>query len=313
MERRLGKGLGSLLGGGAAAAAAATSPGSPISSGPLEIEIASVVANPFQPRKTMDPAGLEELRDSIRNHGILQPIVVRRKGTGFELIAGERRWRASRLAGRNRIPAVIREDVTDDEMLELALVENVQRRELDPIERSRGYKQMMDRLGLTQELVAAKVGLKRSTVANHLRLLELPLEVQEAVGKGLITMGHARAILGLREQRQMLAMLERVVREDLSVRQVEREIRALQPQPEGASGADSGGGEKQVVVQPAAPPSPQPPWAIELERRLREALGTKASVQNVSGPEYRGKVVLEYFSRDELDRLVEALAPRETL
>src|SRR5690349_1399663 len=169
MERRLGKGLGSLLG----------EQETPRDSMELELEL--IQPNPFQPRKSMDAAGLEELRDSILQHGVLQPVVVRpSEGGRFQLIAGERRWRAARLAGLRRIPALVKEQVSDAGMLELALVENVQRRDLDPLERAHGYKAMMDQLALTQDAVAAKVGLKRSTVANQLRLLDLPGKAQEA-------------------------------------------------------------------------------------------------------------------------------------
>ncbi|MBM3988030.1 MAG: ParB/RepB/Spo0J family partition protein, partial [Planctomycetes bacterium] len=199
MERRLGKGLSSLLGGRVEGATS------------QELALALIDPNPFQPRVTMDPAGLEELRDSISNHGILQPIVVRKLDGRYQIISGERRWRAARLAGLERIPAVLREVVSDNEMLELALVENVQRRDLDPLERARGFKALMEGLGITQEAVAIKVGLKRATVANHMRLLELPEKVQQAVGKGLLSMGHARALLGLSTPEQIEGLMEQCV------------------------------------------------------------------------------------------------------
>src|SRR5688572_14180266 len=202
MDRRLGKGLSSLLGQPADETVARA------------LELGDIDPNPFQPRKTMDPAGLEELRDSIAQHGVLQPVVVRKNGGRYQLVSGERRWRAARLAGLDRIPAVVREDVTDEQMLELALVENLQRRDLDPIERARGFQALMETLGITQEAVAAKVGLKRATVANHLRLLELPAKVQDAVGRGLVTMGHARALLGLADAAKMEELLGECVRQD---------------------------------------------------------------------------------------------------
>lgn len=250
----------------------------------------------------MDPAGLEELRDSILQHGVLQPVVVRPAGPDrYELIAGERRWRASRLAGLGTIPATVKSDVSDDQMLELALVENVQRRDLDPLEKAHGYKAMMDQLDLTQEAVALKVGLKRSTVANQLRLLELPAVAQEALVKGIISMGHARALLGSRVPSQLLALLEATVREDLSVRELERRIRDQENPP---TVQDSG--------QPVEQRAPEvPPWMRELESRLRTSLATKVTIQPTDGT--RGRIVLEYFSHADLDRLTELLAPRPRL
>ena len=288
MARRLGKGLGSLLGDPQAGSVEESRDRS-------EIPVAEIVPNPFQPRRVFDPEGLEELRASIQRHGVLQPVVVRPVRGGYQLVSGERRWRASQMAGLNRVPAVIR-DVGDDDMLELALVENVQRRDLDPIERAVGYKALMDRLSLTQQGVADRVGLKRATVANHLRLLDLPEKVQEALGKGLISMGHARALLGLPEANAMEALLGRVVREDLSVREVERLVRAKV--------ARAGGGEPRTATV-----TPTAPWVRDLERRMREHLGTKVLLQAQSAD--RGKIVIDYHNRAELDRLVGSLAPRE--
>jgi len=288
MERRLGKGLGSLLG------------EQESSTRPAELELESIQPNPYQPRKTMDASGLEELRDSILQHGVLQPIVVRRLDDNrYQLVAGERRWRASRLAGLARIPAVIKERVTDAEMLELALVENVQRRDLDPLERAQGYKTMMEQLALTQDAVAGKVGLKRSTVANHLRLLELPPKAQEALAKNLITMGHARALLSLADEGRIQAILEETVRRDLSVRELEQLVRD-------SNTSASTRVAKEKVLAPAAPP-----WLRELEARLRARFASKVTVQNGEG--FRGKIVVEYFNRSDLDRICELLAPRETL
>lgn len=299
MERRLGRGLGSLLGadsgGEAPRKLAEAEPGL------LQLELGRIRPNPFQPRKSMDPAGLEELRDSIAQHGIMQPVVVRAAQGGYELIAGERRWRAARLAGLNSVPAILRADVSDADMLELALVENVQRRDLDPIERAQGFQAILETLQVTQEEVAAKVGLKRSTVANHLRLLELPSKIQEAIGKGLITMGHGRALLALSTPDAMVRALDRIVSEDLSVRDVESWVRSQPNSAKRAAGDEI----------PRPTPTGPLPWVQDLERRMREHLGTKATV--VLGSGSTGKIVLEYFSRDSLDRLCEVLAPRPTL
>jgi ParB family chromosome partitioning protein len=244
-----------------------------------------------------EPEALSELAESIRNHGILQPIVVRASAQGYEIISGERRWRAAKLVGLLTVPVVVRDQVPDDQMLELALIENVQRQELDAIERARGYRQMMVELHITQEDVAQKVGLKRATVANHLRLLDLPPQVQEAVGKGLITMGHARALLGHPDPKLLRGLVERVAREGLSVRQVESLVRQASQR-----------GTSATSPLKAEPP---PSWLKELESRLRESLGRKVSLKNGSG--YRGQIVLEYYDRGDLDRLCDQLSPPDRL
>lgn len=285
MQRRLGRGLGSLLTGGEA----------PTATAPDRIAVHRIRPNPFQPRKTFRQEELEELTASIRAHGVLQPVVVRPSGEGFELVAGERRWRAARLAGLQEIPATVRAEVSDGEMLELALVENVQRRDLDPLEKAEGYRALQESLGLNQDQVAAKVGLQRTTIANHLRLLELPGPAQEAVRKGLLDMGHARALLGLPTEAERLRLLEETLREDLSVREVERRVREAQPRGEAT---------KKV---PAAPP----PWAQDLENRLRERLAAKVAVQVRSG--FRGQIHVDFADREDLERLMELLVPRRTL
>jgi ParB family chromosome partitioning protein len=291
MERRLGRGLGSLLGN-----SSVLEDQKRAQDLPLEV----IRPNPFQPRKTFDPAALEELADSIRRHGILQPIVVRPVSDGeaqYEIVAGERRWRASRIAGLSVVPAVVRE-LRDEQMLELALVENVQRKDLDAIERATGYQQMIRALKITQEQVAEKVGLQRATVANHLRLLELPPAAQEAVRRDLISMGHARALLGISDPTGVLALVERIAREDLSVREVERIVR-------------ESGRKKAGTSAVLTPPQASPPWVRELEERMRQRLGTKVQLRN--NPGYRGQIVIEYFNRTDLDRLCQVLAPRDEL
>ena len=283
MDRRLGKGLSSLLGQPADDSVARA------------IELGDIDPNPFQPRKTMDPAGLEELRDSIAQHGVLQPVVVRKNNSRYQLVSGERRWRAARLAGLDRIPAVVRDDVDDEQMLELALVENLQRRDLDPMERARGFQALMDTLGITQEAVAAKVGLKRATVANHLRLLELPAKVQDAVGRGLVTMGHARALLGLADAAQMEELLGECVRQDLSVRQTERWVRDAI--------AAAGEARREGEARPS--------WIAQAETRLQSALATKAVVE--CDESFRGQIRLAFYTKQDLNRLLDQLAPRARL
>lgn len=295
MERRLGRGLGSLLGGGASAALEAAKEGPT-----QEIPLDRIVPNPKQPRKVFDVAHLEELVASIQRHGVLQPIVVRPKGDHFELVSGERRTRASQMAGKASIPAVVRNDIADDQMLELALVENVQRQDLDPIERALAFREMMQTLGLTQEMVADMVGLKRSTVANFIRLLDLPETIQSAIQQGLISMGHAKAMLALPSADAQLGLLNRVVREELSVRQTEKAVAdASRPS---ASGSHTQGDKLMPAVAP---------WITDLETRMRERLGTKVSLQNQPG--FKGQIVIEYYNRADLERLLQVLAPKETV
>lgn len=289
----LGRGLGSLIPGGGAD----SDPGEPAS----VLPVSQIRPNPNQPRKVFDSGHLEDLKDSIKQHGILQPICVRPiAGGGYEIVSGERRWRAARLAGLAELPVVVRE-VDDRQMLELALVENVQRQDLDPIEKARGFQEMIERLGITQEAVAEKVGLKRATVANHLRLLDLPDEAQEAVVTGLITMGHARALAGLGRPAEILSALGSVVRDELSVRQTESLVR--------------GGGKAAIAAgrmgrKPSGAARGEA-WIAAAEARVREALGCQVQIQNRRG--FQGQVVLRYTGREELDRLLDALAPRAEL
>jgi len=295
MEKRLGRGLSTLL----------STPAS--KQGPAELPLQQIQPNPFQPRKILEAGDLERLRESIVNHGILQPVVVRPFGDGYQLISGERRWRAARLAGLEAIPVVIREAVSDDEMLELALVENVQRKDLNAIEKAEGYRSMMENLGLTQEAVARKVGLRRSSVANHLRLLELPTEAREAVARRAISMGHAKALLGLPLREDRVALMEETIRDDLSVRELERRVRSIQGRSRAASSEPEAGGE----ALPSEAPPENPPWAKDIEERLRNSLETKVQVLN--GPDYRGKIVIDYFGREQLDRLLDRLAPPDRI
>lgn len=284
MERRLGRGLGSLL-------SADPTPEEP----KAEVPVARIRANPFQPRSTFAPGDLEELEASIREHGILQPVVLRSIPDGYELIAGERRWRAAQAIGLRTLPAVVRDGVSDQAMLELALVENLQRADLDPIEKARGFQQLIEQ-GLTQDRVAQRMGLKRSSVANFLRLLELPESVQGAVTQGLLGMGHARALLGLEDVKRQEMLCALAVRRGLSVREVERRVRELQGR----------GSARRAAVAP-----PAPPWVRDMEARIRTHLGTKVQVRNGEG--YRGSIVVEYHGREDLDRLFTLLAPKKTL
>lgn len=236
----------------------------------LDLDIESILPNPQQPRTEFDSGALQELADSIRQNGVLQPIVVRQVAKGYELVAGERRWRASRLAQLETIPAIVR-TVTDAQLLELALVENVQREDLNAIEKARAYRELIQRLGLTQEQVATKVGKDRSSVANLVRLLDLPPEVQECVSRGSLSMGHARAILGLKEAALQSELCKRIIREALNVRDTEREVARVQ-------------NAKSISERPpeeSKPGTPRIPEAQvkDLEDQLRKSIGLRVKIR----------------------------------
>jgi ParB family chromosome partitioning protein len=253
----------------------------------VEVPLSRVVPNPYQPRRHMDDAGLQELAASIREHGVLQPVLVTETLDGYQLIAGERRVRASRLAGLERIPALVRQ-LADRDQLEVALVENVQRSDLDPIDEATAYRQLIDEFGLTQERVAERVGKARATVANTLRLLDLHPDVQAAIGDGRLTEGHGRALGGLPVEAQA-RVLGTVLGQELSVRQAEELVRRVR--------------EPRVRSVPAAPPRLDPDLEL-VETTLRERLGTKVSL---SRSRKGGRIVIEYYSDEELGRLYERL------
>ncbi|MEO0108736.1 MAG: ParB/RepB/Spo0J family partition protein [candidate division WOR-3 bacterium] len=244
-----------------------------------QIPIADIRTNPYQPRGQPD-RDLEELAASIKEHGVIQPIVVRRRHDGFELVVGERRLRAAHLAGLSTIPAVI-SDVDEPGMLELALIENVQRSDLSPIETALGYKRLVDEFNLTHDQVAAKVGKSRPSVTNALRLLMLPQKVRDALSAGQITQGHARALLGITNRQTQEQLCERIVAEGLSVRTVER-ICGLVPKTKRRT-------------------HPQPdPNLVALAESLQEHLGAKVKVREQDG---RGMIAIEFRGLDELDRI----------
>ena len=253
----------------------------------LDVPLSRVVPNPHQPRHHWDDADLADLAASIREHGVLQPVLVTETIDGYQLIAGERRVRAARLAGLDRIPALVRQ-LADRDQLEVALVENVQRSDLDPIDEALAYRQLIDEFGLTQERVAERVGKARATIANTLRLLDLHAAVQAAIAAGRITEGHGRALGGLPvdDQAQVLAT---VVGQGLSVRQAEELVRRLR--------------EPRATREPAT----KPRLDAELERveeDLRQRLGTKVSLTR---SRKGGRIVIEYYSDEELGRLYDRL------
>ncbi len=252
------------------------------------VAVDRVDPNPHQPRQDVDEAELEHLAASIREHGILQPLVVRPRGDRYELVAGERRLRAARTAGLAEVPVVVR-DVPDEQMLELALVENLQRQDLDPIEKAESFQAYLSSTGRTQSAAAERLGLDRSTVANMIRLLDLPAEVQRMVRERLLAMGHARAILAVEGAKAQIRLAEKAVRNDLSVRQVE------------ALASGSGAEPKTRHRAPAKSPEVR-----DLEARLREVLGTKVAVEPGKKPD-TGRIVIQFYSRDDLERILERL------
>jgi ParB family transcriptional regulator, chromosome partitioning protein len=255
---------------------------------PTEIPLARIAPNPYQPRGVVDEASLAELAASIAEHGVLQPILVTETLDGYRLVAGERRVRASRLAGLERIPAVVRE-LADSAQLELALVENIQREDLDPLEEARAYRQLVDEFGYTQEKLAQRMGKARPTIANSLRLLDLDPEVQAALAAGIITQGHARALAGLPVDRQA-RVLGVVVERELSVRQAEELVRRLREEPPAAQART-----EEASVDPELD---------RVESDLRTALGTKVSIAR---SRRGGRIIIEFYSDDELSRLFDRL------
>jgi ParB family chromosome partitioning protein len=258
----------------------------PTAAGSIEIPLTQIRENPRQPRLRMDDAALAGLAESIRQHGVIQPILVTETFDGYTLVAGERRVRASRMAGLERIPAIVRQ-LADRQQLELALVENLQREDLDPMEAAHAYRQLMDEFAFTQEDLATRVGRARSTVANTLRLLELHPAVQDAVGASLITEGHARALGGLPREAQAPAVTA-VIADDLSVRQTEELVRRVR-EPR----ADR--------LRTTSAPDPD---VERVEEDLRRSLGTKVRLTRTRGG---GRIVIEYFGEEELSRLYQRL------
>jgi ParB family chromosome partitioning protein len=245
----------------------------------------------LQPRKDFPAESLQELADSIREQGIVQPLVVRQQGEMFELIAGERRWRASQLIGLGEVPVIVRE-ADDRAVLEMALIENLQRENLNAIEEALGYSQLVGQFALTQEEAAAKVGKSRAAVANALRLLKLPQAIQGYIRDGRLSVGHAKVILGLNDQIQQTQAAERIIKEALNVRQTEGLVAKLQ--------ARSKPGAKPGVVVPL----PTDAHVTDLENKLRERLGTKVHLKYSAG---KGALEISFFSDDELERVLQIL------
>jgi ParB family transcriptional regulator, chromosome partitioning protein len=294
-KSRLGRGLGALLG------EYLPEEGAERAAGVRTVPVARITANPFQPRREFQPEQLVELEQSIRENGLLQPLVVRPAGpaapagAGWELVAGERRWRAVRRLGWSEVPVVVK-DVDDRTLLVLAIVENVQREELSPLEEATAYRQLIDEFGLTQREVAESVGRERSTVANLLRLLGLPASVQRMVSEGKLSMGHARALLAAPDERRMAELAQEAVERGLSVRAVEERVRrTVRPQHgDGAKKAD----------EPSADPHLR-----HLETQLQRALGTAARIRVVRGES--GRIEIPFYNAGDFDRVIDLLLGTE--
>jgi len=280
----LGRGLGALLSPSEPAPLAAAAM---VGGGIQDIPVGDIVPNPQQPRKDFEINALSELAASLRQSGVIQPVVVRRAGQGYQLIVGERRWRAAKLAGLEKIPAVIRE-ATDAESLELALIENLLREDLNPIEQAEAYQKLLAQFAWTQEELAERVGKDRSSIANCLRLLKLPESIQADLRAGRLTMGHARALLSLGSAADQLRLREEILAHSWSVRTTEEDVQRKRSQ------------------LPRRPLRRSPELGA-LEDTLREALVTRV---RLVGNERRGRIEIAYTSREDLDRLTEILTAR---
>ncbi|MEW5795897.1 MAG: ParB/RepB/Spo0J family partition protein [Candidatus Zixiibacteriota bacterium] len=245
------------------------------------IPLDRIAPNPMQPRQQFDEVGLAELAESVRQNGLVQPLVVRRNGGGYTLVAGERRYRAARMAGLEKAPAVIMDDIDDVRMLELALVENIQRQDLNPLELADAYRRLIEQCGLTQQQLAQRVGRSRAAVANHLRLLSLPDSIKRLIADGRLTEGHARALLALDNESRMLEMAERIVSNSLSVREAEQ----------AAPGKKK---RRRLEVKRLSPA------LADIEADLKRRLAT--SVKIMPGLR-RGRIEIEYYGEDDLSRL----------
>lgn len=251
----------------------------------IQINLNDLRPNPYQPRKEFEPEAIEELKLSIKEHGVIQPIIVRKSIKGYEIIAGERRFRASKEAGLATVPAVVK-DFNEAQVMEIALIENLQREDLNAMEIAVAYKKLMDKFELTQEELAEKVGKSRSHVANFMRLLNLPDNVQNYVSRGTLSMGHARALLGVKDRKTLIELAKRCISEELSVRQLEELVQKL----ENVSRGTKAGNKKKRDI-----------YLTQLEETLRDSLGTSVKIKK---GEKKGKIEIQFFSDDDLERIV---------
>lgn len=251
-----------------------------------QILISDIKPNPFQPRKIFDEEAMKELSDSIKEHGVLQPIILRKKGSRFEIVVGERRFRASQLANLEIIPAVIRE-LNDQQMMELAILENLQREDLTAIEEAEAYQNLIEHLNLTQEQLAFRLGKSRPHIANHIRLLSLPQVVRDAISDGTLSMGHGKALLGLKKKKTIPLIMQKSIKENLNVRQLESLVQRLNEDVP----RETKKVQKDIFTK-------------EKESELREIFGTPVSIIKNKD---KGKIEIEFYSDDDLERILQLL------
>ncbi len=288
----LGRGLGALIRDTPVEAAPVVSP---VATGPQMVAVAQIRPNPFQPRRVFVKEALDELVASIREHGVIEPLVVRKTDEGYELIAGERRWRASQEVGLKQVPVVVRE-ASDREALELGLIENLQRADLNVIEEAEGYQTLADQFSLTQEEIAKRVSKGRASVANALRILSLPKEIKKFMAEGLLSAGHAKVLLGLPLEPEQCRMAERVIKDGLSVRDLERLVEHSRKIP-----------RKKIAGKEEIPAS----HLVFLTDKLHQYFGTSVQVQpcrtTANGRKVKGSVQIDFYTNDDLDRILDLL------
>jgi ParB family chromosome partitioning protein len=273
-KRGLGKGLGALI----------PENEEKVGNSITEIKLTDIEPNDKQPRKEFDDIALTDLSESIKEHGVVQPIIVRKLGSGYQIIAGERRWRASRLAGKKTIPVIIK-DCTNLEVMELALIENLQREDLNSIEEAQAYKSLIEEYKMTQEEISKQIGKSRPAIANSLRLLQLPEKIKDMISLGKISQGHARALLSIEGEKKQLEIAEKIIEQQLNVRQIEKLAKAAKK----IQKLETAPNEYQIEIK-------------QLEERLRDALSTKVTIQHKYN---KGKIEIEYYSNEELERIIE--------
>lgn len=253
-----------------------------------EVDVKEIRPNPYQPRKIFTEEAIKELKDSIIQHGIIQPIIVKKSIKGYDIVVGERRFRAAKLAGLNKVPVVIK-DFTNQQMMELAVLENLQREDLTPIEEAFAYQTLLDKLDITQEELANRLGKSRPHITNHIRLLSLPENIQSLINEGKISMGHGRALLGVKQKELLPKLVEKIVNEEINVRQLEKYIQQLnQDVPRETNKQTT---KKDIFIE-------------EQENVLRNRFGTTVTIKQ---RKKKGKIEIEFFSTDDLNRILDLL------
>lgn len=258
-----------------------------------EIKLSELRPNPYQPRKTFTPEAIAELKESVKQHGILQPIIVRKSIKGYEIVVGERRYRAATEANLEVIPAVVR-DLTEDQMMEIALIENLQREDLNPLEEAKAYQKLMEHLQVTQEELSKRLGKSRPHIANHVRLLQLPELTQQFIAERKISMGHGRALLGLNNKEQIPQITQRLIKERLSVRQLEDLVQQI----------------NKNVSRETKPKKSLSPFLRERESSLKEYFGTNVQIKK---GKKKGKIEIEFFSDEDLERILHLISEDEEI